>query len=141
MWGAREFDGRAWRTIKEAEKTEVKSCDRAFLASLLRRADGESRRQIDRRRPAKSPAQQSRLLNARSESEIARRLKNAEAATKKIAEFEEASAGMSFRDFMLGDAKAIGYRCAKAVSAVGVGKTYGGINSDPAHDAWHGRTP
>ena len=47
MWGAREFDGRAWRTIKEAEKTDAKACDRGFLASLLRRADGDSRWQID----------------------------------------------------------------------------------------------
>ena len=38
-WGVREWDGRIWRTIREAEKTEAKPPNRAFLASLLRRND------------------------------------------------------------------------------------------------------
>lgn len=39
-WGLREFDGKKWKTIKEAEKTEATPVTRQFLASLLRRSDG-----------------------------------------------------------------------------------------------------
>lgn len=126
MWGAREFDGRAWRTIKEAEKTEAKVCDRVFLASLLRRADGESRWQIDQQAREISEAAV-KAAKVRIEGEIARGLKDAEAARQKIVDFEEAS-GLSFRNFLLGDAKAIG-AMVKAVNAVGLDKTYGGVNA------------
>lgn len=37
-WGVRVWDGKRWTTMKQAEKTEAKACDRKFLASLLRRA-------------------------------------------------------------------------------------------------------
>lgn len=126
MWGAREFDGRVWRTIKEAEKTDARVCDRVFLAALLRRADGESRWQIDQQARAIADGAV-KSANDRIESEIARRSSDAKAARQQIADFEEAS-GLSFRDFMLGDAKAIG-AMVKAVSAVGVKKTYGGVNA------------
>ena len=126
MWGAREFDGRAWRTIKEAEKTEARPCDRVFLASLLRRADGESRWHIDQQ--AREIAEAAvKAAEAHIEGEIARRSRDAKAARQMIADFEEAS-GLTFRDFMLGDAKAIG-AMVKAVNAVGLGKTYGGVNA------------
>lgn len=124
MWGAREFDGRAWRTIKEAEKTDAKACDRAFLASLLRRADGESRWQIEHQARLLSEAAV-KSAQSQIESEIARRSKDATVARQQIADFEEAS-GLSMRDYMLGDAKAVG-AMVKAVNAVGLGKTYGGI--------------
>jgi hypothetical protein len=38
-WGLREWSGRQWKTIKEAERTEARPMDRAFLAALLRRND------------------------------------------------------------------------------------------------------
>lgn len=126
MWGAREFDGKAWRTIKEAEKTEAKACDRAFLASLLRRADGESRWQIEQQaRDIAAAAVKS--AEAQIESEIARRSRDADKARQQIAEFEEAS-GLSFRDFMTGNAKEVG-AMVKAVKAAGVTETYGGVNA------------
>ena len=126
MWGAREYNGRVWRTIKEAGKTDAKACDRVFLASLLRRADGESRWQIDRQ--ARDIAEAAvKAANNQIESEITRRSSDAKAARQQIADFEEAS-GMSFRDFMLGDAKAIG-AMVRAVNTVGIGRTYGGINA------------
>ena len=34
-WGLREFDGKNWSTIREAEKTAADPIDRPFLASLL----------------------------------------------------------------------------------------------------------
>jgi len=39
-WGLREFDGKGWRTVKEAEKTDAVQVSRPFLAAMLRRADG-----------------------------------------------------------------------------------------------------
>lgn len=124
MWGAREFDGRVWRTIKEAGLTASKPCDRAFLASLLRRADGDSRWQIERQAREIADAAVT-SANEQIEREIERRSVDAKRARQQIADFEEAS-GMSFRDFLLGDAKAIG-SMVRAVSVAGVGKTYGGI--------------
>jgi hypothetical protein len=126
MWGAREFDGRVWRTIKEAEKTDAKPCDRIFLASLLRRADGESRWQIDQQAREIADAAV-KAADARIEAEIARRSADAKAARQQIADFEEAS-GISFRDYLLGDAKAIG-GMVKAVKAIGIGQTYGGVTA------------
>lgn len=38
-WGLREFSGRQWKTIREAEKTDAEQTDRGFLAALLRRSD------------------------------------------------------------------------------------------------------
>lgn len=126
MWGAREYDGRAWRTIKEAERTEAKTCDRQFLAALLRRADGDSRAQIERQ--AREIAEGAvKAADARIESEIVRRSHDAQAARQQIKDFEEAS-GMSFRDFMLGDAKTIG-AMVKAVTVVGLDRSYGGVNA------------
>lgn len=126
MWGAREYDGRVWRTIKEAGKTEAKVCDRAFLASLLRRADGESRWQIDQQ-AREIAAAAVKSAEAQIESEIARRSRDADKARQQIAEFEEAS-GLNFRDYMLGDAKSVG-AMVKAVKAIGIDNAYGGVNS------------
>lgn len=38
-WGLREFDGKSWKTVREAEKTSSEAVTRTFLAALLRRAD------------------------------------------------------------------------------------------------------
>lgn len=46
-WGLREFDGKSWTTVREAEKTDASQIDRAFLAALLRRADGVMRALVD----------------------------------------------------------------------------------------------
>lgn len=43
QWGLREFDGRSWKTIREAEKNSPVPISRGFLASILRRADGAMR--------------------------------------------------------------------------------------------------
>ncbi len=126
MWGAREFDGKSWRTIKEAERTEAKVCDRAFLASLLRRADGESRWQIEQQ-ARDIAAAAVKAADEHIEREIGRRSKDSEKLRTQIADFEEAS-GLSFRDFMLGDAKAVG-AMVKAVNTIGLDKSYGGVTT------------
>lgn len=125
-WGARVFDGKNWRTLREASATTAKTCDRVFLASLLRRADELSRYQIeqDARRMTEAIAH---AAEERINAEIERRSRDRTEAMKKIAEFEEAS-GLSFSDFMLGGAKEIG-ALVKAVNALGIQKTYGGVNA------------
>lgn len=42
-WGLREFNGKAWSTRREAEKTDAEVVSRQFLAAMLRRADGTMR--------------------------------------------------------------------------------------------------
>lgn len=42
-WGLREFDGKNWKTLREAEKTASEPISRPFLAALLRRSDGAIR--------------------------------------------------------------------------------------------------
>lgn len=38
-WGLREWTGKRWNTLKEAQQTEAKPVTRAFLAALLRRGE------------------------------------------------------------------------------------------------------
>jgi len=38
-WGLREWTGKQWNTVKDAERTDAKPMDRTFLAALLRRND------------------------------------------------------------------------------------------------------
>lgn len=37
-WGVREFDGKRFKTLREAAQTPANPCDRKFLAALMRRA-------------------------------------------------------------------------------------------------------
>lgn len=47
-WGAREWDGKRWKTLQEASRNaDMIPCDRRFLAALLRRGDEAERRRID----------------------------------------------------------------------------------------------
>lgn len=39
-WGLREWSGKRWKTIREAEKTSAEPISRTFLAALLRRSEG-----------------------------------------------------------------------------------------------------
>lgn len=46
-WGMREYDGRAWKTVREAGLNTAAPLTRGFLASLLRRADGTMRHLVN----------------------------------------------------------------------------------------------
>lgn len=63
-WGLREFDGKAWRTLREAGKTEAAPITRPFLAAMLRRADGIIEQQIrdgiEKRREGESQREEER---------------------------------------------------------------------------------
>lgn len=130
-WGVREFDGKAWKTLREAEKTEAKALDRGFLASLLRRADGDRRNEV--RQAAEAMIREQReAINKRIEDEVGYRLsglKNeCERLRRQMADFEAAS-GLSLSGFIgSSDAKEVG-RLVAWVRKTGVAQRYGGILS------------
>lgn len=130
-WGVREFDGKIWKTLREAEKTEARAIDRGFLASLLRRADGDRRREVQDAAEAMIRDQRE-AINKRVEQEVQYRIGHAERARdalqKQMDEFEAAS-GLSLSRFAnLSNAKEIG-RLVRWVTKTGVAQRYGGITS------------
>jgi hypothetical protein len=123
-WGAREFDGKAWRTIKEADLTPAKPCDRGFLASLLRRADGASRWQIEQQARQISEGAV-KAAKEQIEAEIERRSRRSTEVLAMVAEFESAS-GLKLDDYLMGGAKEMG-AMVRAVNGLGLYRTYGGV--------------
>lgn len=123
-WGLREWDGQRWRTIRDALITDARPCDRTFLASLLRRADGESRWQIDQQARVIADAAV-KAAERQIESEIARRSHDRDGAVAALKAFEEAS-GITLRGFLGQDARKIG-EAVKAIHALGLDNAWGGI--------------
>lgn len=95
-WGLREFDGKAWRTIREAEKTQAAAITRPFLAALLRRADGVMQRLMrDAMREAREAqyAEAERMragIHEQIAKGVARRTEALEKAAGDVAAFEAA---------------------------------------------------
>lgn len=133
-WGLREYDGRAWRTVREAAQTDAKPMDRTFLASLLRRADGAERARINEEARRITSDREAALQAARDdiekrvEAEVERRTKRLSDVEKSVREFEEAT-GLSLSHGRYGGptGKELG-ALVKAVEAAGIGKTYGGVS-------------
>lgn len=128
-WGVREFDGKAWRTLREAEKTEARPVDRGFLASLLRRADGDRRAEIERAANAMI-ADQREAINKRIEESVKYRVQplenQVESLRRQMTEFEEAT-GLTLKAFAtMSQAREVG-RLVKWVMKTGVASRYGGI--------------
>lgn len=95
-WGLREFDGKRWKTKREAEKTEALPVSRAFLAAMLRRADGAVKALVkDAMRDAEE-AQSAEAEKRRGEfrknveDAVARRLSSYERRLANAAAFEAA---------------------------------------------------
>lgn len=135
MWGLREFDGKAWKTIREAEKTEAAACDRGFLAALLRRADGLQREQA---RQLADEANRSRwaaveaareAINSRVKAEVERRTASYTQLAARIEAFE-ATCGLKIDADIWGEerAKLVG-RIVNAILSSGVAEFYGGLRS------------
>ena len=58
-WGVEEFDGKSFKTIKKAEKTDAQPLSRSFVASMLRRSDGVVRAMLkDAERKAEAMARE-----------------------------------------------------------------------------------
>lgn len=128
-WGVREFDGKAWRTVREAEKTAARALDRGFLASLLRRADGDRRNEIQRAADAMI-SEQRETINKRIEDGVANRCRplenQVESLRRQMVEFEEAS-GLTLKAFAsMSQAREVG-RLVKWAMKTGVAARYGGV--------------
>lgn len=95
-WGLREFDGKAWQTIREAEKTEAIQVTRPFLAAMLRRADGAMKALMDEamrdaREASYAEAERMRAgIRKQIDEGVSRRTASLEKASANVAAFEEA---------------------------------------------------
>ncbi|KKX24338.1 hypothetical protein [Rhizobium sp. LC145] len=129
-WGLREFDGRAWKTIREAEKNNPEPITRSFLAALLRRADETMRLMIDeatREARDRQAEEMQRFRETRSkeiDEAAARRTAHLENASKNIGLFE-AAFGKDFSTNWGVDHAAVG-RAARALSECG-SRNYGNL--------------
>lgn len=106
-WGLREFDGKAWRTVREAEKTEAAPITRPFLAALLRRADGmmkslmdEAMREAREAQYAEAERQRARFAEEVTQA-VERRTQRLSESAKNVAAFEAA----------FGEGSALGWAC------------------------------
>jgi hypothetical protein len=132
-WGVREFDGRKWRTLREAEKTEAKSCDRQFLASLLRRSDEAqrliARREAEERQQAAREALEGERaqIEARVDAEVERRTRGAADIAATIKAFETSS-GLTLQSFRGSDDRSarIG-ALVNAIEKLGIFHAYSGL--------------
>lgn len=95
-WGLREFDGKTWQTIREAEKTEAAQVSRPFLAAMLRRADRviqgmvrEAMRDAEQARSAEIKRAREQIERRVSE-EVRRKTESLEKAAESVAAFEAA---------------------------------------------------
>ena len=95
-WGLREFDGKAWKTIREAEKTDAIQVSRPFLAAMLRRADGAMKGLMeeamrDAREASRAEAERMRAgIRQQIDDGVKRRTESLEKKAENVAAFEEA---------------------------------------------------
>lgn len=96
-WGLREFDGKKWRTVREAARNpEPEPINRTFLAALLRRADESERRSVHEA-AERMIAEDRDAYEKRVAAEVERRTRSNSDAAKAVADFEEAS-GFKLQD-------------------------------------------
>lgn len=122
-WGLREFDGKGWATIREAEKTEATPMGRTFLAALLRRADGAMKAFMDdAMREAQDAVYAEREKDRARFNEAVR-----EAAERRTERLSKASEAVEKFEAAFGEGVASSWSChpeawgraAKALSEVG----------------------
>lgn len=89
-WGWMVYDGKRFKTMRKAPKLEAKPPPRPFLASLLRNVDVTDAARLDAAVADKVEAKR-KELEARFESRISERTREAEALAKNVKDFEEAS--------------------------------------------------
>lgn len=126
-WGVREWDGRRWKTIQEAERNkDVIACDRRFLAALLRRGDEAERRRIDDE-VRKSVDAARAEIDRRVNHEIERHKSLNRGAAEWIEKFE-AETGLDIRSKWGGfdDPKELG-AAVKLVRDVGLDSSYANL--------------
>lgn len=96
-WGAREFDGKRWKTLREAQKTDAEPVSKEFLASLLRCAQKGAQldAQVLAAEQIKSLENEKTNLRATHEAQIKaecdRRMRHTQQVEKNVEEFEAKS--------------------------------------------------
>lgn len=134
-WGLREYDGKAWKTLREASlNPDPIPTNRRFLAALLRRADGGMR--ADAINAARNAVQAERdairqAVEKQVAQEIERRTGRHEALAGQVKAFEEASGLLISSGGLYGgshDAEEIG-RAVALVQKLGLVSTYGGVSA------------
>lgn len=122
-WGLREWDGKTWKTLREAEKTPAEPITRTFLAALLRRADGAMRTLVSE---TMREAREKEIAEAEKRREhfaasvaaaVERKTRALQESAANVAAFEEAFGRGSARDWSVNHA-ALG-AAARALSECG----------------------
>lgn len=124
-WGLREWDGKRWKVVKDAERTDAAPISRPFLAAMLRRADGAMRAMVkDAMREAEDKLYQEvekrRERFAKEVDDAVKRRTAALAAGSENFEKFEAAFGVSMGGCWNTDFDRIG-RAARALSDIGPG--------------------
>lgn len=121
-WGLREWTGKQWRTVREAEKTKAAPVTRHFLAAMLRRGDELMKSMIQeanaenfRRMQDESESRRKRFLDD-VKREVDRRTGSYSGLKEQLDAFEKAF-GVKVNEFSP-DMKAIGH-AAKAIADAG----------------------
>lgn len=120
-WGLREYDGKAWHTVREAGKTEANPITRPFLAALLRRADGSMRGLMEeatraaRQKILDEAEERRRQFNEEVAAAVKRRTSELENVRENLAAFE---AAFGIKMDMWADYPRLG-AAAKALAACG----------------------
>lgn len=121
-WGLMEVDGRGLVVKVAAPALDKPELTRTFMASLIRRAgEYDSREKWRLKQEMTEEIQKS--AERRISDQVASRTRAADALSRRVAEFQEAS-GIDIDHWSGG--KAIG-ECAKLVQDLGIMSTYGGI--------------
>lgn len=103
-WGLREWDGKKWKTLRDAEKTTAEPITRHFLAAMLRRADGAMKSLMDEAMRDAREAQMAESEKRRQQFHdevnraVKRRTESLERASQNVAAFE-AAFGFSATDW------------------------------------------
>jgi hypothetical protein len=106
-WGLREFDGKGWKTIREAQSTEAEPVTRRFLAAMLRRADGMMRAMINEATREGRDAVERERQKVRDqyaeqvERAVERKTADLAEAAKNVAAFEAAFGEASARNWSI----------------------------------------
>lgn len=131
-WGAREWDGKRWKTLREAVKTEAIPIDRTFLASLMRRTDESSTRDIEAEVRKRMVEAEKNLERERAEvpAKIARgiedRLRYNTEALKALEAFKEVTGITMERMASEHEARQIG-KLVNLIRNSGIDQSYGGL--------------
>ncbi len=131
-WGVREWNGRNWKTIRDAAKTEAVPIDRTFLASLMRRTSESANRDIEDEVRKRLVEAEKTLERERAEipAKIARgiedRLRYNTEALKALEAFKEVTGITMERMASEHEARQIG-NLVNLIRHAGIDEVYGGI--------------